>query len=420
MKVVQINATYGDGSTGGIVKDIQALCLNSGIECYVAYSSSSLPKEKNVKGYQIGGLLDHKVHAALCRISGKQGYYSSLATRAFLRWLEDLRPDVINIHNLHSNFINFPMLLKWVASYNVALVVTLHDCWYFTGGCPHFISSNCFRWKESCGCCPRKKKDIPSLFDSSKQILNDKKYLFEQISNLTVVGVSDWTIEMAQQGIFKNSACAVINNGIDTEIFQPIKEAKTITSIREKYGIKESFVILGPASKWLRPENHNLLEKTMQLGEDYTLVLYGCNNQQMSNEIISLEKKKTSLVKIGFMKNKGELVDIYNMANVFVNCTHEDTFSLINVEAQACGTPVICYANTGAKETVNLEYGYLVETDDVKSVIEKILQMKLKFPIKTCQDKLSSWVKSYFDKNDNYKKYIQLYQKLGNSISHQK
>ena len=415
MKVVQINATYGNGSTGSIVKDIQYQCLESGIECHVAYSSSSLPQEEIINGYQIGNHLDHTIHAVLTRINGKQCYYSKRPTRDLLRWLDGIQPDVIHIHNLHSNFINMPILLQRIAQNNIALVATLHDCWYFTGGCPHFTSSNCLRWKECCGSCPRKRKDIPSLFDCSIQILKDKRNLFGRISKMSVVGVSQWTIEMAQQGIFKNTPCYVIHNGIDTEIFKPIREVKKIEAIRDKYGIKGSFVILGPASKWLNPENHNLLNSALELGEDYTLVLYGCNDQQMSGKIVPATGiNTTSLVKIGLTGNKEELVDIYNMANVFVNCTHEDTFSLINAEAQACGTPVFCYANTGAKETVNTEYGQLVETDDVEGMVERIKQLKLESSIELCQAELSGWARNCFDKNNNYKQYIQLYRRIVN------
>ena len=415
MKVVQINATYGNGSTGSIVKDIQYQCLESGIESHVAYSSSSLPQEEIINGYQIGNHLDHTIHAVLTRINGKQCYYSKRPTRDLLRWLDGIQPDVIHIHNLHSNFINMPMLLQWIAHNNKALVATLHDCWYFTGGCFHFTSSNCFRWKEACGNCPRKRKDIPSFFDCSKQILKDKRNIFGRIPKMSVVGVSKWTIEMAQQGIFKNTPCYVIHNGIDMELFKPIGEVKKIETLRDKYGIKDNFVILGPASKWLNPENRNLLNSALELGEDYTLVLYGCNDQQMNSEIVpETGNNATSLVKIGLTGNKEELVDIYNMANVFVNCTHEDTFSLINAEAQACGTPVICYANTGAKETVNTEYGRLVETDDVKSMIEIVKQMKSDSLVKSSQNELSAWARSCFDKNNNYQQYIQLYQEIGN------
>lgn len=416
MKVVQINATFGNGSTGGIVKDIQQQCLQAGIDCFVAYSSSSIPKDKIINGYQIGDSLDHKIHAVLSRIIGKQGYYSKRPTRNLLRWLDEINPDVINIHNLHSNFINLPMLLKWVATHNVALVVTLHDCWYFTGGCFHFTSSQCGRWKESCGSCPRKNLDIPSLLDSSATIIRDRKNLFGQIAKLRVVGVSQWTAEMAKQGIFKDTPCTYIYNGVDVDVFKPIKDADAISDIREKYGIKDNFVILGPASKWLLPENNELLKRTLHLGKEYSLVLYGCNPQQIEAPYPH-DDNSAKLVKIGFTRSQHKLAGIYIMADVFVNCTHEDTFSLINAEAQACGTPVICYANTGAKETVNTQFGRLVETDDVKKMIESIVSLKTAGTQETFQKELSEWAATHFNKSINYEKYIQLYRKEGKTNS---
>lgn len=415
MKVVQINATFGNGSTGGIVKDIQQQCLHAGVDCYVAYSLTSLAKDKIINGYQIGDSLDHKIHAVLSRISGKQGYYSKRPTRNLLRWLDEINPDVINIHNLHSNFINLPMLLKWVATHNVALVITLHDCWYFTGGCFHFTSSQCGRWKESCGSCLRKNLDIPSLLDSSATIIRDRKNLFGQIAKLRVVGVSQWTAEMAKQGIFKDTPCSYIYNGVDVEVFRPIKDADAISAIREKYGIKNRFVILGPASKWLLPENSELLDKVMRLGGGYSLVLYGCNAKQLTAEpnYQTLGSNSTQLVKIGFTRSQQELAEIYNMADVFVNCTHEDTFSLINAESQACGTPVICYANTGAKETVNTQFGRLVETDDMQKMVDSIISLTSMNNKKSCQEELAKWAANHFDKDTNYNKYAQLYLEIG-------
>ena len=69
MKVLQINAVYGHGSTGTIVRDIEYLCVQSGIECYVA--SPDLKVREAKRGYVIGNTLDHKLHALLSRIYGK-------------------------------------------------------------------------------------------------------------------------------------------------------------------------------------------------------------------------------------------------------------------------------------------------------------------------------------------------------------
>ena len=113
MKILQINAVYGVGSTGVIVKDIHQMCLNEGIESFVAYSSSNLPYSEIKNGYKIGNKFDKKLHAFLCRINGMQGYFSQISTNKLLGFIKKIKPDIVQLHNLHSNYINLNMLLLW-------------------------------------------------------------------------------------------------------------------------------------------------------------------------------------------------------------------------------------------------------------------------------------------------------------------
>ena len=109
MKVLQINATYASGSTGTIVQDLQQCCHNSGIDCYVAYAQSHLPPSQIQNGYKIGNIFSNKLHALLARVNGQQAYFSYFPTIALLRYIRQLKPDVIHLHNLHSNYINLNM-----------------------------------------------------------------------------------------------------------------------------------------------------------------------------------------------------------------------------------------------------------------------------------------------------------------------
>ena len=103
MRILQINAVYGHGSTGTIVRDIEQLCVHRGIECFVASPDPMVKKAEN--GYLIGNTFDHKLHALLCRISGKQAYFSHFPTWNLCRYISRIKPDVVHLHNLHSNFI---------------------------------------------------------------------------------------------------------------------------------------------------------------------------------------------------------------------------------------------------------------------------------------------------------------------------
>ena len=177
MRVLQVNAVYGVGSTGVIVEDIHNLSIEKGIESYVAYSTTNKSMVPN--GYKIGNNLGKKMHALFSRINGMQAYFSTNATRKFLRYIDEIKPDIVHLHNLHSNYINLNMLLKYLAEKDIKTVVTLHDCWFYTGGCFHYTSSDCYKWLSGCGDCPKKIADTPAyLFDRSKDVLADRKEYF--------------------------------------------------------------------------------------------------------------------------------------------------------------------------------------------------------------------------------------------------
>lgn len=156
MKVLQINAVYGHRSTGTIVRDIEHACYESGIECLVASPDNEVLNAR--QGYRIGNSFDHKLHALLCRVKGKQAYFSKCATRALLKYMDCEKPDIVHLHNLHSNYIHLNMLLDYLAKRDIITIITLHDCWFYTGGCFYYSQIGCNRWLEKCGNCPKKIK----------------------------------------------------------------------------------------------------------------------------------------------------------------------------------------------------------------------------------------------------------------------
>lgn len=401
MKVLQINAVYGKGSTGTIVKDIHELSLDNRIESFVAYSSASVREKEIINGYQIGNVFGKKAHAFLCRINGMQGYFSRWSTKKFLRHIDRIQPDVVHLHNLHSNYIHLNMLLKYLAKKHIKTIVTLHDCWFYTGGCFHYTAAGCDRWLKECGACPKKKCDTPAyLLDRSAKVLRDRKKYFSQIKDLTVVGVSEWITQESIKTVFEGRPAVTIYNGIDTAFFKP-----TRSDLRETYGLGEKFVILGLASKWLSKVNRETFETVVTaLQEDEVLMLIGCTNAQI-NEL------PNHVIGLPFVTDRDELRKIYSMADVFVNCTREESLSLANIEPQACGTPVITYSNTGAKETVDGISGFAVETGCPEKIIEKIRDIR-KTNI-TDRKACRAAVLEKFDRRHNYQKYIDLFSSNG-------
>ena len=398
MKVVQINAIYGSKSTGTIVKEIQSCCEMHGIESYVAYSIADRPDDEVPRGYCIGNKLTAKWHALISRLFGKQAYFNRFTTWKFLRWLDKVNPDVVHLHNLHSNYIHLNMLLRYLAKCDIATVVTMHDCWYFTGGCMHYASTGCQRWQTGCGQCP-KWRQIPSYFlDRTQSVLKDRKQYLSAIPRLTIVGASEWIANEMKQSLLKDLNITFVHNGFDLSIFRP-----SLSDKREQLGINNRFVILGPANKWLLPINKPTLDCFINhLTQDEVLVLFGGPTSDYLPE---------KIIQLGYTKSRQEMAEIYSMADVLVNCSREDTLSSLNLECQACGTPVVTYDATGSKETVDGQCGFAVSTGDTEVLWEKVVEVK-RMGKHIFSAQCREWVKAHFEKSRNYEEYIELYHKI--------
>lgn len=413
MKVLQINGVYGHGSTGTIVRDIENLCEQSGIECYVASPDPNVLKAK--RGYLIGGVLDHKLHALLCRINGQQAYFSHCATLKLIKHIETINPDIVHLHNIHGNYMNLSILLSTIATKRIRTIITMHDCWFFTGGCFHYSNVQCYKWQQNCGNCPKKKVDTPAyFFDKSSQILADRKRLFDAIPNLTVTGVSNWICEESKKGIFRDKNVITVHNGIDVGIFKPttLEEIDFTEELKKlQTYLNGHFTILGLARKWLDPINKEafLYILNQMHSSDYFL-LFGCNDDQISaiDKLSISKEQRKRIVTFGYTNNRHQLAALYSLADVFINCTREESFSLINVEPQACGTPVVTYANTGAQETVDNKCSYGVKTGDYCAMWIMISLIRKNGKEHYSEDCIK-WVKNNFEMQNNFRNYIQLY-----------
>ena len=402
MKVMQINSTFGCGSTGLIVKDIDSALWDAGMESVVIYhSANSFPKV----GYQVGDKITSRLHAAFARIYGAQGYGSILSTILLKRVIEKEKPDVVHLHNLHSNFVNLNMLLTYIAKKNIPTVLTLHDCWFFTGKCFHFLPSNCEKWTEHCGCCPRIKMDIPSLFcDRTEFVFRDKLSHFQKIKNLTVVGCSQWMTELAMRSpIFKGKKFAQIYNGVDQTVFYPRSEFER-ENIKNELGIKGKFVVLGMANKWLIPENQQVFQSVMQ-NTNWTICLVGCTESQ--KKALSAY---SNMLPVGFVSNRETLSKYYAMADVFVNLTLVDTLPTVNMEALSCGTPVRTYNSAGSPELVSEKVtGYITKQFDASSILKRIECIQNK---NIQRSACSEVARSNYEIKKQYAKYVDMYLKI--------
>ena len=395
MRVLQINAVKSVGSTGRNVVEIAEYLDESGHECFIAVSTGVNSEED----YQIGTPFEVKLHGLLSRLVGTQAYFSKSGTRGLVKYIDEIRPDVVHLNNLHANYINLEMLLKHLGNNDIPTVIILHDCWFYTGKCCHYTVDNCYKWQDGCGGCPRLRKDNPSWFlDRTKKMWQDKKLLFESIPRLAVIGVSDWITNEAKHSFLSSAKIITrVYNWIDLEIFKPVSPVNLI----EKYSLKDKFVILGVASEWTDEKGiDEFIELSKILSNKYKIVLVGSQNPE--------RRIPPNIITISRTEKIDELVQLYSMTDVFLTLSKEESFGKVSAEALACGTPVIAYQSTANPELVGDGCGYIIESnemDEVVNAISKVYENGKDFYSNNCR----AFSKANFSKDDRISDYVNIY-----------
>ena len=394
MKIVQINAVVEYSSTGRTTSELHKVLKDAGHQSWVA-APNAIDSLESIK---IGDKSDHKVHSIISRVFGRQGYASYFSTLKLIKRLKHIDPDIIHLRNLHANYINLPLLFKYLSRNRIPVVITLHDCWFFTGHCCYFTDTNCDRWKMGCGNCPDLKNWNTSLFfDRTRSNLQDKAKFFASLSKLAVVGVSKWVTNFVPYSILKSAQIIKpIYNWIDTELFSPKK-----TNLRQTLGLEDDKIILCVAQTWNRQKGIDDIIKLANILPSFKFLLIG--------NVDSSVQLPINIISIGAVNDASKLANYYSIADVFFNPSIRETFGKVTVEALSCGTPVVAYNATATPELVPKNCGILVEIGDlynVASAIERIVSNK------SIRTECREFAVKTFSKDIIIRQYLELYEQI--------
>ena len=388
MKVYQINSVCGIKSTGRICTDILEVLENSGHECRIAFGRETVPEKYKDKVYRIGSNFSVKLNALKARIFDNEGFNAKRATNKLIKDIEKFNPDVIHLHNLHGYYLNVKVLFDYLKRADKPVIWTLHDCWAFTGHCAYFDKVGCVKWQSECKNCSQRKTYPSSMFfDKAKRNYLCKKTAFTGVKNLTIITPSVWLKDKIEDSYLSEYKCKVIPNGIDLDVFKSIQ-----SDFKLRYGLVDKKIILGVAGVWdERKGLKDFVELSKIISEDFLIVLVGLSEQQKN----SLPENIIGITRTNSAK---ELAEIYSSANVLFNPTYEDNYPTVNLEAQACGTPVITYKTGGSIESVPQEN--VVEKGDYNQAYELM------------QTPLGVTNRESFAKQISYEKYIEFYNEV--------
>lgn len=393
-----------NGSTGKIMHQIADIARKRGdyvITCSRG-ESGLLPRTLLRKSFfhvYINNYISSRFHAKIGRYLGINGLLSFIATIRLIRILKKKNIDLLHLHNIHNFCINLPLLFRFIKKKNIPVIWTLHDCWTFTGRCPYFDLTQCSRWKKGCHNCPYPRDSYPqSNIDTTRMMWNLKRKCFTGIENCTLVTPSQWLADLVKQSYLKDYSVKVINNGIDLSVFKP-----TESDFREKNGLVNKKVVLGVAFGWGKRKGLDVfVELAERLPNDYCIVMVG-TNENVDKQI------PAKIISIHHTQNQMELAEIYTAADVFVNPTREENYPTVNMEAIACGTPVVTYRTGGSPEIPDETCGSVVDCDDIDAMeieIRRICNEK-PYSVEACLKRAKS-----FNMNDRFDEYVELYKEI--------
>ena len=393
MKVIQINSTCGIGSTGKICVGISELMTASGIENRILHTGRS-------SGYPLGiRCADDryiKIQALKSRLLGNYGFNSKRSTEKMMEEIRQFDPDIVHLHNIHSHDCDLKTLFSFFRENNTKIIWTFHDCWAFTGYCPHFTMAHCDKWLTQCGGCVQ-RNEYSWFFDRSRELYEAKKRLFDGL-DMTIVTPSHWLKGIVKQSFLKDYPAEVIHNGIDLDVF-----SQTKSNFRQKHGLNDQKIILGVSFDWGKKKGLDVFsELAHRLSDDYRIVLIGTDEavvRQLPDNILPISRTQ----------DQKELAEIYSASDVFVNPTREENFPTVNMEALACGTPVITFQTGGSPEMLDETCGCVVDYDDVDALEQAIRRVceEKPFSRKDCIEKAK-----HYDREDRLKEYLELYERI--------
>lgn len=398
-RLLQMNSTLGRGSTGRIAEQISAAAHSEGWDSYIAHGPRFVG-ETNALAYQVTGRIGELGHILQSRIFDRHGLGSSRETKRLLSWIDNLQPDVVHIHNIHGYYVNYDLLLGYLAKKEYPTVITMHDFWLMTGHCA-YINKRCDKWKTGCGQCPRLREYPASVLDRSRKNFLLKKELFTAFKKgkLVLVPVSEWLAGYARESLLGECNIVPIPNGINVNVFRPFEGEH---SGRCQAIDWDKYTIITVADRWTGANGFgDIIRLSGILPDDMQIVMVGLNEKQ-------LRDLPHNIIGIGHTDNVAQLVELYSAADVLFNASTEVTFGMVTAEAMACGTPAIVLRGTAGDEIVDEATGFAVDTiEEIPELVYRCRAQAAQYKSK-CRERIVR----EFNAVAQYSKYIALYNRF--------
>jgi UDP-glucose:(heptosyl)LPS alpha-1,3-glucosyltransferase len=143
----------------------------------------------------------------------------------------------------------------------------------------------------------------------------------------------------------------VIPNGVDLEMFSPANRPIYRESLRRRYGISRSeLVLMFAGGDWERKGLLYLIGALALLPRlDVRLLIIGSGDEEFYGQLAELKQVRERII---FASHSSNLSEYYAASDVFVFPTIYEPFGMVIVEAMASALPVITSRVAGAADVI--------------------------------------------------------------------
>lgn len=370
MRVLIINTFIEGTSTAKIAAGLYKKLKAHGHECHVLYGSGDV--NNNPDFIKISTDIDIKMSWLHNQITGVHGNFSPLVMSRIYRIINDFKPDIVQLYNLHYYYLDIYKLFDCLKEKAIPTVYGMLDEYPYMGYCCY--PYNCEQYKNGCENCDfsRFRKEYPrNLFlNGAKKTVKLKERAYADFMQLVFTG-PEFVINRAKDSyLLRDKQLEILDEYVDNEnVFVP----KDTEVLREELKIPgENIVVLNVApSNDLRKgvRDYVSLAEQMKKNKKYTFVHVGYQGD--------VDLLPDNFIPIPFVKDQHKLADYYSLADMFVCTSYADTMPNVCLDALSCGTPVIGYDVSGVPYVAEKPYGYFVNPGDI-SALEKLLMQTSK------------------------------------------
>jgi len=376
MKILMINKSdHGGGAaiaSTGLADSLKEYC-----GCDVMFASAKAIRPDT---FELRGKCGWIIEESIDRITRKAGFeygFLPFSRRGILKAVKEFKPDIINIHNIHSGYFETELLEK-LGDF-APVVWSIHDMWALTGHCT--VTKGCSKWMTGCGKCPN--LDVyPALgIDGTAELFKRKMDMIQK-TDIIASAPSKWIYDSLEKSpMWKNKLIESINYGIDEKLFKPMEK----NLCRHKFGIdQKAFVILLTAEKLsgkTKGEDiiENILEKTAEKIKNEVILLTG------GKSTLQFSSSKFRHIHAGYL-NRNDMPFLYNATDVNASPTAGEAFGLTIVEAGLCNIPSVVFDAGGTVTAMGeIQSDNLVPSGSIEEFSNKMIYLSTQ-PAKNLRD----------------------------------